>query len=1101
MELRALLLAVSVASLVILSGAFVGVALSHPSASSASTLSRPAAVPSVVLPDPHTLRAPPAGYAQQLEKEFSASGAPADVFLPPNAGSLPGYQDGVITHPAYTDGPEPVGVADYGVLNTTGTPTSYTIDSTGYMGSLTLDSDSEFSLPGTGYPEFMTIQMNAVLNDVTVNGVTGYQFWTQNVLIYDGYSHTGLMLDNLWNFSAAPQGTVTKSDISSGNGTVVAPEFYYDIGSPVMKLPTPFTIQFYLNASTTTLAGTPHSALAYAYNIFNPASHAKIAGGTYDHVVFNNQGTAPIPQAKYHVDGTNLTGTGYIPFDAELIVGGNTGGSTGSFNNFAGTMTLAHLNAAGTMYVPELSAWNAGSETGETVVGLASYYDSSDAVHIGPGPSFSAPFWNSSPTAAPGAAVVSGTLAPSNGFAFVTDAATYDASASTWAPVRTDGDFVWNLTGGTYAAHFLASEYDTFDVASIVVASNSMAAPITATLTSDLLMGVYTPLYADGNLQLAGISSGGSGTQAAPYLLYNNEVGALATEFGAVNDYFYPVFTGILLNGTTDYVEIANAAPFLVEYQGPQLQAANHFGLPSSDDLGVELFGASHVSVVGGTFQEWVGPYQSQSVDGTAFSALVVWNSTSILVTGVTFQDEGYGITLYGGTANTITGNFFVNDPVSINAGYGTYPIDGGANGAGPIGIVTYEAGDLLFNNEFNTLFTAVESDVNSYDGLYASHPEAFLDNWNLSAPVPASTSFTYNGITVTGSVTGSATVCGNYWWNEAPTTPIPYDNGHYITNGGDYCASGPVLFLVPFVESGLPLGTPWGLSVVPLPPDTLPFGGSAAPSTATTTIAVPAEIIFEAVFDAVSGYTNTPAFTEFYVTNTGSLVTPTGLASDIPVVYAGNSAESGTLAFTQTGLPAGTSWSVTVGTTAWTSTTGGVANTLAPGTYSYTVGTVAGYAPTPSSGTATVYFGAVTSVAIAFAPTTGWIAGTVTPSSASVWVDGTAVTTNDGTFNVSVLGGIHSIKAAASGYATYQNDVIVLGGETTHLTIVEATLSPTTLSDTDLYAIVGAIVALAVAILLAAIMVRNRKGRSPPTQPWTSSPSPPPSSPPSSGS
>ncbi|HLY77353.1 MAG TPA: thermopsin family protease, partial [Thermoplasmata archaeon] len=845
-----------------------------------------------------------------------------------------------------------------------------------------------------------------------------------------------------------------------------------------------------------------HTEVAYAYNITNPTTHTKLAGRTYDNVEFNNQGSAAIPQAKYHVDGSNITGTGYIPFDAELIVGGSTGGSTGSFNDFNGTMTLQHLNRSG-RYVNEPATWNAGSETGETVVGLASYYTANDVVHIGPGPSLSQPFWNASPTAAPGAAVISGTVSPSNAFAFVTLPGITQTPNATWAPVPPSGHFTWNLTGGTYVTSFLASEYDPLNWVTTTVASGGIAAPIAATLTANTARGVYTPLYAWDNAQLAAISSGGSGTISSPYILDNNEVGALSAEFGSVNDYFYPEFTGIQLYGTTAYVEIVDPAPFLVDYQGSQLQAANYFGLPSANYLGIELFNTTHVSVVSGTLQGWVGAYQSQYYDDTAYSALVVWNSTSTLVTGVTFQDQGYGITLYGGGNNTITGNYFVNDPVSINAGYGTPFIGYGADGGGPIGIVIYEGGDLIFNNEFTTLYTAVEINENSYDGLYNTYLENFLDNWNLSTTHPATSTFTYNGITVSGSVNGSATVCGNFWWNEVPGAPLPYNDRGYIVNGGDNCPGGPTLFAVPFVESGLPPGTPWGVQAVALPPTTLPYGGTSTVTSSSTFIAVPAEVIFEAVFAPVNGYTDAPSFTEFYLTNGGVLETPSGPATDIAVVYTPLSGATGTLAFTQTGLPAGTSWSVTVGTSQWSSTTGGVANTLSPGSYPYTVGTVPGYAATPPSGQATVSTSAVTSVAISFTPTTGWIAGTVTPPNASVRVDGTAVTISGGTFNVSVPGGIHSVEVTASGYAPYYNNVTVTGGKTTHLTIVAATLSPQItngLSRTDLYAIVGATLVLALAIILAAAWRRTRDRRQPPAQSWSAPPGLPPSNPPPSG-
>jgi PKD repeat protein len=213
----------------------------------------------------------------------------------------------------------------------------------------------------------------------------------------------------------------------------------------------------------------------------------------------------------------------------------------------------------------------------------------------------------------------------------------------------------------------------------------------------------------------------------------------------------------------------------------------------------------------------------------------------------------------------------------------------------------------------------------------------------------------------------------------------------------------------------------------------------------------------------------------------------------------------TGTLDFTQSGLPGGTEWAVSVDSMVWGSGTGGVANTLPPGSYSYTIDAVAGYIPTPSSGMATVVSSEITFVTVTFTPTAGWIAGTVSPTSATVRVDGGVVPTSSGAFNVSVAGGTtHSVEVTAPGYATYYNNVTVVGGKTTHLAIVASALTPAapTFTSTDLYAIVGAILVLAVAILIGAALVRSRKGRQPPAQQWSSppSPSPPPSGSPPSG-
>ena len=60
----------------------------------------------------------------------------------------------------------------------------------------------------------------------------------------------------------------------------------------------------------------------------------------------------------------------------------------------------------------------------------------------------------------------------------------------------------------------------------------------------DMALGVYTPLIAFGNGELAALSSGGTGSAARPYVLLNNEYGALDPEFAPMNDWQFPVFPG-----------------------------------------------------------------------------------------------------------------------------------------------------------------------------------------------------------------------------------------------------------------------------------------------------------------------------------------------------------------------------------------------------------------------------------------------------------------------------------------------------------------------------------------------------------------------------
>jgi thermopsin len=149
------------------------------------------------------------------------------------------------------------------------------------------------------------------------------------------------------------------------------------------------------------------------------------------------------------------------------------------------------------------------------------------------------------------------------------------------------------------------------------------------------------------------------------------------------------------------------------------------------------------------------------------------------------------------------------------------------------------------------------------------------------------------------------------------------------------------------------------------------------------------------------------------------------------PGVLVGNAS---TLEFTESGLAAGTAWSVTVDGWKIVSTTDEISFFLTNNTYGYVVGSEAGFTASPSSGSPVVS-GART-IPIAFTSTSGTISGTVTPTTATVDVDGTPLMVTGGSFSMTVPAGLASVVASAPGYATYYNNVSVSGGTTTTLTI-----------------------------------------------------------------
>lgn len=865
-------------------------------------------------------------------------------------------KNGMIVTPSYPQAPEPAGLADYGVMNSSGTPSSFTIDTTSYRAAVDLQSVTPYYL-ANGVPEGFTSQLNVVLQNVTLFGNSSYNFWAQNVFFYDAFSSQLFVENNIWNFSAPPPAPQPQNTffVTPGytNGTDNPSVGYYAAGTPTFTgVTTPFSIVFYINATTYTNGTTHYTEVDFAFQLLNGAG-AQVLSDQYDRALFNNTGfPGAIPQAHFHIDGTNITPTGFIPYDAEVMLGGPGGGSTATFQAINATMTLQHLS--GGHYVNEPSAWSSGSETGETCVGVAEYYSADNTVHLGAGPEFIQPFWNSSATATAGAAVLAGTITPSNSWAFATDGATYNISNSAWGALPVSGAYAWNLTQGTYTVKLMESNYDAVTSTALALTAGTTTTYSQA-LTADALAGVYTPLYALADSQLAAISSGGTGTSADPYMLVNNEVSNLSGEFASMNDYAFPSYAGISLWGTNAYVEIATPASFEVDFWGATASQAIYWGLPAYNDLSTWLFETSHVSIVGGVVSGWFSGNQA----GFPYANVVVWNSTNTLITGVTFEVSSDAIFTYGGTANSFVGNTFLyNDlsaynmmyPVVYLLPYYQYGVE-----ILPTALIENEGGDSIWNNVFNTPFTAFETNQNTYDDLYASAPFAFTNNWNLSTPIPATAVTTINGIGITGAPNYYPWACGNWWDDYLPgVTALPYDENvglALIATGGDYCPAGSLGTLV-FAESGLPTGTSWSVTV--------------------------------------------------------------------------------------------TLESAPVGDAMLTGTTASLQTTVPNGTYDFTVGTVTGYSAAPASGSVVIQAnGGETTVLIVFTATSGTLAGTVTPTTATVLVDGTPATVTSGAFSVSVSAGMHSVEALASGYYTYFNNVSVAGGATTTVAIVLHPVTP----------------------------------------------------------
>ncbi len=764
-------------------------------AATAGTVS-PASAASTTTPA-SSLQAQADSAVSRMSAAETRAGVPADRQLLPTLNTETRVQNGIVT-PTPNGVPSPMGIADYGIQNDGGVNVATQTYYQSIEGSMTMNQLSLLYLDSAG-PDEYTAQLNSVATGVTLFGDSTYQMWTQDVYYYQQGTHTLNLADAIVNF--------TSVDFNFSPNTVISGNGFYDPGfgyfypyGPSIYAPEPFTIHFYTNL--TTIDG--DSAVEFGYVV---ASSAGVSGGTFDTVVFNSQPVSgpaiSAPTPLFEISGDVLSGTGYIPLDAELILGGDGGGSTSLIFNIDATMQLYLEAPDSSAYLPVPAAYSFGGETGETVTGIAEWASggADPTVHLGPGPADLEPLYGVA--GAPGFGEVTEQLkvSPANAFVFGSTGASFDANTAAWSPVPSSGTAVYELPPGTYSYEVLLSEYapQTHTLAG--------SGSVTAHLGADPALGVYTPLWAFGNGQLAAISrAGGTGSVGNPYVLENNEYGALNPLFGQFNDYLFPQFPGIFLVDTTAYVAVVQA-PSLTVPLSLSWEVGYNSILPSTQQLGVDFYGTDHASLVDSSdLSGWV--FAEASLESQ--SSVVLWNTTNTLVAGNTFQVESIGLFLFGGTQNTIWGNVFeVTEPVAPVPGYILFYGEG-------LGLYLFESGDLIFNNAFVTAITAYVPAYNvySFDGV----PEVWVDAWDVH-PQPASAVDVVNGWRLSGSILGLSYVAGNYWWNYGtpgdPYGVLPYNNEGYIDYGGDYFPVVPFpLYTITFVEFGLPHGSSWSVTL-----------------------------------------------------------------------------------------------------------------------------------------------------------------------------------------------------------------------------------------------------------------------------------------------
>jgi thermopsin len=755
----------------------------------ASLHTAPSAAPPVAS---HALTGAAASQSRILTALKNAHVPGKDVFLP-NFGAHFTSTGNTVT-PLYGTAPAPMGLGDFGIEDVNGTNVGTISYTQSVKASVTLNSVNPIYVTSSD-PDGFTMQLNTVLTHTDVLGDASYQYWIQNVPIYNPVLHVLGFEDNIWNFSSPTAGMQT-STIYSADGQVVPGVFYYAEG-PSYSVSTPFTVQVYNNASVVN----DRPTVFFNYTI---ATSSGTVSGSFDQVEFNSSATHPhhpAPTPTFQINGEFANPTNFLLNDAEIMLGGPGGGSTTTLFGISASMGLWTLPNGTSTFQTVPSAYDFGTDTGETSEGIAEYATtgSHPVAELNGGPSILYPLWGIAGSHQ-GAETITVNLAPTNAFVFANQGHTWDQSTAAWGPTATSGPTVYWLEPGAYTFEFLLSDYT--PVVAHVAWTHSSA--LTVSLAWNPSEGVYTPLWAESNSQLAAISiPGGMGTYHNPYTLLNNPSAGINSLFASFNDYLFPVFPGVYLIDTSAYVSVYNMPSFGVSYPN------TNFGAPISNQLNIELYRSSHVSIVSnGDLSGWF--YNAASFGEPA--AVYLWDSSHNLIAGNTFYVESNGINTVDATGlgeyNTIWGNvFYPTTVVQSNPG-------AALNSGNQVGLWVWESHDTVYNNAFLTPNTAYLIPENFYVGGFQPWTN---DKWNVMSQ-PATDVNTVNGWHLSGSILGLSYEGGNDWGNYGtPANPygVTYNNGGNIYTGGDHLPLTTLtLYQVWVSETGLASGTAWSVTV-----------------------------------------------------------------------------------------------------------------------------------------------------------------------------------------------------------------------------------------------------------------------------------------------
>ena len=508
-------------------------------------------------------------------------------------------------------------------------------------------------------------------------------------------------------------------------------------------------------------------------------------------------------------------------------------------------------------------------------------------------------------------------------------------------------------------------------------------------------------------------------TSTGSTITFSETDGGYAYTVGSVNGYIASPSSGtVAVNGASQTVYIAfnpsTAATYPVTFSEAGLPAGTNWSVALGGSMSSSTSSTVTFHVVNGSYAFTVGNVPgytasplsgSLTVNGAPVSQPITFSHLPPDQYSVVFTESGlpsgttWLVTLGGQSLSSVGTTITYVEP------NGTYAFTVGAEKGFT---ATPASGKLIVSGS---------SDVTSITFTPVTPINFAVTFTEAGLPSGTAWSVTLNGTTQATNRNSITFVEGNgtYAFTIGPVPGYRANlssgsvivSGKSVTQAITFVPTGSGRYSVTFLETGLPAGTAWSVT----------FNGTTQSSTATSVVFTNyLNNTYTYSVGALTGYTATPA--------SGSM-TISGDSKSVSITFTPSTSATYAVTFTESGLPSGTSWSVTVGTTTHISTGSTIAFTEVNGTYSYTVGAVAGYTATPSSGSVTVN-GVAKAVSIAFAKASAGTTYAVTfsesglPSGTNWWVtlDGSTMSFTTATITFQEANGSYSFTiGTVNGY------------------------------------------------------------------------------------